>query len=140
MVYTMVKININYNKCPYCGTPYHTGATYCEHCNKRIPHSKLKMAKKLFKGSKVLIKSALSRKYREKTIQKTMGKMYGFDMKGFDQNIGNFNHKKSGDYGYLLCDSCPIYYVLDHPLNADDPRVCGCGGNLIYSDKSRHHE
>lgn len=95
------------------------------------------MAKKIFKGSKIIVKSAVSKKYREKTMNKFMNQTYGFNM---NQNTGNFSNQGSGDYGYMLCDSCPVYYKLDHPLGPDDARICGCGGNLVYSSKPRYND
>lgn len=141
MVDTMVKINLDYTKCPYCGAQNRPFTTYCSQCGRKLSstkHSKVKLAKKIFKGSQVIIRSAISKKYREKTMNKMMGKMYGANI---NQNMGNFtSHNPSGNYGYLLCDSCPVYYKLDHPLNQDDPKLCGCGGQLIYSDKPRNPE
>ncbi|PKL66685.1 MAG: hypothetical protein CVV28_09815 [Methanobacteriales archaeon HGW-Methanobacteriales-1] len=135
----MVKINTNFNKCPYCGAQNRPLSTYCSQCGRELsPHyKKVQTAKKIFKGSKIIIKSVVSKKYREKTIQKVMGKTYGFNM---NQNMGNFSEKKSGDFGYLLCDKCPVYYKLDHQLGPEDSRVCGCGGNLVYSNKPRYED
>lgn len=134
----MVKINIK-PKCPSCGGSNRPLSTYCSHCGRELSphHNKVQTAKKIVKGSRILIKSAFSKKYREKTINKVMGKTYGFNM---NQNMGNYSAKESGDYGYLLCDSCPVYYKLDHPLGPGDNRVCGCGGNLVYSDKPRYED
>ena len=134
----MVKINIK-PKCPSCGGQNRPLSTYCSHCGRELsPHrNKVQTAKKIFKGSRILIKSAVSKKYREKTINKVMDETYGFNM---NQNMGNFSPKGSGDFGYLLCDSCPVYYKLDHPLGPGDNRACGCGGNLVYSDKPRYDD
>ncbi len=133
----MVKIKTKFNKCPYCGAQNRPLSTYCSQCGRELsPHyKKVQMAKKLFKGSKIIIKSAVSKNYRKKTINKVMGKSYGFNM---NQNMGNFSQEKSGDFGYLLCDTCPVYYKLDHPLGPEDSRVCGCGGNLVYSNNPRY--
>ncbi len=133
----MAQVNLNFKKCPYCRGQNRPLSTYCSHCGRELSrhHKKVQMAKKIFKGSRIVIKSALSKKYREKTMNKVMGQTYGFNM---NQNMGNSSTKGSGDFGYLLCDSCPVYYKLDRPLGPDNSRVCGCGGNLVYSDKPRY--
>ncbi|MCK9151876.1 zinc-ribbon domain-containing protein [Methanobacterium alcaliphilum] len=138
----MAKINLNPKRCPYCGAQNRPFTTQCSQCGRQLPsktQSRIKLAKKIVKGSQVLIKSAISKKYREKTMNKMMGKIYGVNMNQFNHNMGNFNRNSSGNFGYLLCDSCPVYYKLDHPLSPDDPKFCGCGGNLIYADKPRSH-
>ena len=68
----MVKINTKFNKCPYCGAQNRPLSTYCSQCGRELsPHyKKVQMAKKIFKGSKIIIKSAVSKKYREKTMKK----------------------------------------------------------------------
>ena len=75
----------------------------------------------------------------EKTINNMMGKASGFDFVNMN-NMGNFSNKNSKDSGYLLCDSCPVYYKLDHPLGPEDPKECGCGGKLIFSSKPRYND
>jgi endogenous inhibitor of DNA gyrase (YacG/DUF329 family) len=137
----MVKININYGKCPYCGAKKQARSLNCPRCGKNLSNHQntFRLMKKVLKGSGVLVKSLVSRKYREKTINNMMGKASGFDFVNMN-NMGNFSNKNSKDSGYLLCDSCPVYYKLDHPLGPEDPKECGCGGKLIFSSKPRYND
>ena len=88
----MAQVNLNFKKCPYCRGQNRPLSTYCSHCGRELSrhHKKVQMAKKIFKGSRIVIKSALSKKYREKTMNKVMGQTYGFNM---NQNMGNSSPK-----------------------------------------------
>ena len=129
----MVKLNNTKKRCPNCGYPKPLLKQICPNCGKDLTSKKIKLGKKFLKGSNILVRSLISKEYREKTLNKIQTKT--FNLNQFDLNN---NYTTNQNYGYLLCDSCPIYYKLDKPISEYKNRKCGCGGNLIYSKKARY--
>lgn len=134
MVKIMVKINNSQRRCPYCGYPKPLIKQTCPQCGNDLTSNKIKITKKLLKGSNILVRLMISKEYRDKTLNKIQNKK--FTLNHFD--ITANNTQSNENYGYLLCDTCPIYYKLNKPISEYNNRKCGCGGNLIYSKKPRY--
>lgn len=128
----MVKLNTQ-KRCPNCGYPKPLLKQTCPNCGNDLTSPKIKVAKKFLKGTNIITRSIISKEYRERTLNKLQSNT--FNLNQFDLNN---TKSQNNNYGYLLCDTCPIYYKLNKPLSEYKNRTCGCGGNLIYSKKSRY--
>ncbi len=134
--------------CPKCGLQNRPGAVFCASCGKNLSkptkkRRKRKLAKKIYKTSKVMVKSSTSRSFRDKTIKKVLNEVDDFKEKNYikiDKTLRELNKEKTSEYGYLLCDSCPVYYKLDGKISPENNRNCACGGKLIFSTKPRYSD
>lgn len=131
--------------CPKCGLQNRSGSAFCAHCGKSLSKTKKrrkrKLAKKIYKTSKVVVKSSTSSSFRDKTIKKVLNELEDFKEKNYvkiDKTLRELNKEKTSEYGYLLCDSCPVYYKLDGKISPDNNQNCACGGKLIFSPKPRY--
>lgn len=134
--------------CLKCGLQNRPGAVFCASCGKNLSkptkkRRKRKLAKKVYKTSKVIVKSSTSSSFRDKTIKKVLNEVDDFKEKNYvkiDKTLREFKKEKTSEYGYLLCDNCPVYYKLDGKISPENNRNCACGGKLIFSPKPRYSD
>jgi ribosomal protein L40E len=134
--------------CLKCGLKNRPGAAFCASCGKSLSKTtkkrqKRKLAKKMYKTSKIIVKSSTSSNFRNKTIKKVLNEVDDFKEKNYvkiDKTLREFNKEKTNEYGYLLCDSCPVYYKLDGKSSLENNQNCACGGKLIFSPKPRYSD
>ncbi len=134
--------------CPRCDLQNRPGAVFCASCGKNLSpkvkkRRKRKLAKKVYKTSKVIVKSSTSRSFRDKTIKKVLDDVDHLKEKNFvkiDKTMRTLSKNKTSKYGYLICDSCPVYYKLDGKISPENKKTCACGGKLIFSSKPRYSD
>ncbi|MDO9044930.1 MAG: zinc-ribbon domain-containing protein [Methanobacteriaceae archaeon] len=133
--------------CPHCGFKNRIGTSFCAKCGKSLSkpkkkRQKRKLAKKIYKTSKLIFKSSKSRNFRNKTINHVLDEVEDLKQRNFikiDKTLRELNKNKTSN-GYLLCDSCPVYYKIDKKVSRDNKKTCACGGKLIYSDRPRYSD
>lgn len=134
--------------CPYCNFKNRSGTSFCAQCGNNLSkqkkkRAKRKLAKKIYKTSKVIVKSSTSRNFRNKTINHVLEEVEDLKQRNFvkiDKTLRELNKNKTREQGYLLCDSCPVFYKLDGKISQDNKKTCACGGKLIYSDRPRYSD
>jgi hypothetical protein len=90
-----------------------------------------------------MVKSSTSPRFRDKTIKKVLDEVDDFKEKNYikiDKTLRELNKNKPSKYGYLICDSCPVYYKLDGKISPENNRNCACGGKLIFSTRPRYSD
>jgi uncharacterized Zn finger protein (UPF0148 family) len=143
-----LKYSFDGKSCPKCGFKNRTGTSFCAQCGNNLSkqnkkRSKRKLVKKIYKTSKVIVKSSTSSNFRNKTINHVLDEFEDLKQRNFikiDKTLRELNKNKTSNQGYLICDSCPVYYKLNGKINLDNKKTCACGGKLIYSQKPRYSD
>lgn len=130
-------------KCRRCGTINRAGATFCADCGKNLftgrnpkKRKKRKLAHKVLKGSRGIVRSTRSQGIRKTAkketshILRTIDDLSGGKLRKLDQRY--YHKKRSNRHGYLVCDRCYGYYELEEGVSPHKYKTCACGGNLSY--------